>query len=124
MRSNPAVSIHSTNDPDTRDAQEPERCGECGRLYHPVEAVRDLPAELESAFPIPENGQLLQPFKRRRVNPTARHMTGEQIMSQIKEKERVQAEKLAKKSKKSEVSTFKYKTYKLKYNIKLLSIHT
>ena len=106
MLSNPTVSVQEGNAGNAVNTPEPDRCRECGRPYHPVEAVRKLPHELETAFPIPDNGQTLQPIKRRRVNPTARHMTGDQIMSQIKEKERIQAEKLSKKEKKVQVNIF------------------
>ena len=69
------------------NATDLDSCNGCRRPFHPVEAVRKLAPELEVAFQIPDFGEDINPPKRRRLNPTARHITGEEIMQQLREKE-------------------------------------
>ena len=61
-----------------------DKCPTCGRFYHPIVAVRDLDPELEVAFPIPEDSAG-ETKKKRRVIRTARHMTSESMMEQVRQ---------------------------------------
>ena len=64
-----------------------DQCDKCGQFPHPVESVRNLSAELQSAFPVPgvSNDAAAAP-KRRKVQVTARYISGDDMYTQMKEK--------------------------------------
>ena len=80
---NPTItSVNNSNEPQTSlDTQNTEMS------KHPVEAVRKLPKDLEVAFPIPYDGNGTISVKKRRINPTARYLTGSHMMDQVKRKD-------------------------------------
>ena len=86
---NPSTSTHS--DQDTED-----KCPTCGRPYHPVEAVRSLGPEMESAFPLPADGEQAPAKKRRRLIRTARCMTSDDMVKEVREKEQATGRKSSK----------------------------
>ena len=62
-------------------------CESTDVLQHPVEAIRKLPKDLEAAFPIPYDGSGPTVTKKRRINPTARYLTGSHMMGEVKIKD-------------------------------------
>ena len=80
---NPTItSVNNSNEPQTSlDTQNTQMS------KHPVEAVRKLPKDLEVAFPIPYDGNGTISVKKRRINPTARYLTGSHMMDQVKRKD-------------------------------------
>ena len=57
---------------------------------HPTESVRKLHTELQAAYATPEDSV---PRKRCWINPTARSLTDEYMMSIVKEEKQIQIKK-------------------------------
>ena len=73
-----------------------DKCPTSGREFHPIEAVRSLGPEMESAFPIPSSDSKTQPAKRWRIVRTARCMTSDDMMSEVKEREQERGKRVTK----------------------------
>ena len=65
-----------------------DQCDKYGQFPHPVQSVCCLSAELQSAFPVPglHNDAATAHPKRRKVQVTARYISGDDMYAQIKEK--------------------------------------
>ena len=85
------TSVHQSNEPQSSVRNSTHT--ESNMSKHPVEAVRKLPTDLEAAFPIPFEGNGPTSAKKRRINPTARYLTGSHMMDQIKVKDEEMATK-------------------------------
>ena len=76
-----------------------DQCEKCGLFPHPVQSIRKLSAEIQSAFPVPgaENHSYIGQSKKRKLQITARHISGEDIYNQIKEKTEAKNKETSKK---------------------------
>ena len=89
---NVAVSVtplaNVNQDIDSTQPNQDDKCDTCGQFPHPVQSIRKLAPELQLAFPVPgaHGDTATGQHKRRKVQVTARYISGDEMYTQLKEK--------------------------------------